>query len=498
MVGAAVTEAGPPPADWVALKIIKEKTGVNLKISALPSSESDQDQKINAAGAANSLPDIFMVSNNTFPILQKNGLLAPVDEMYKMMPNRTKKLYDKESRDFTTIGKSSWALAQPGSIVRNEGVLIRNDWLKKLGLKTPKTTDEFLAVMKDFTTKDPDGNGKADTYGFGGYLELSAANEGLGRRFDPIFGAFGVAGTWNLTAKNAGLNVRKPEYYDAMVYMKSIVDAGAIDPNWLSYKKDDFRAAWKQGKFGIFREQNAAGFSESNYAPFDKNFPNGELVIINPPVGPKGYSAVGTYSQAYRMYAVSAKVNNKDTAKVKQNGKEVKKTKMQLIADVLEWMSSDEGYYLLGWGQKGINCVLDANGVPTVNGLADASKGYSKPEIQPLTQLRNLVYYNADVELGARYPTYKAAVSGKTLSALTALREMQSKPWTACVGQDKMPQPNADLKRFYEQGISEFMTGKRQLTKANWDAWVKEFDKVGGKAWEDAGIALAKANRYLK
>jgi putative aldouronate transport system substrate-binding protein len=63
---------------------------------------------------------------------------------------------------------------------------------------------------------------------------------------------------------------------------------------------------------------------------------------------------------------------------------------------------------------------------------------------------------------------------------------------------DTLPLPNADLKRFYEQGVMEFITGQRQLTKANWDTWLLEFDRLGGLAWEKAGVDLAKANSFLR
>jgi putative aldouronate transport system substrate-binding protein len=86
-----------------------------------------------------------------------------------------------------------------------------------------------------------------------------------------------------------------------------MIDEGVIDPNWLSYKKDDFRAAWKQGRFGIMREQNAAYAATSNYAPFDKNFPNGEWIIVDPPKGPNGHASVGVYTKAFRIYAISDK-----------------------------------------------------------------------------------------------------------------------------------------------------------------------------------------------
>ena len=490
--GAAASEAGPPPADWVADGIIRDKLGIDLKLSALPSSENDQDQKIGAAAAANALPDLFMVSDKTFLLLANQGVLADVTNMFSLMPHRTALLYDKDAQDNSRVNGKIYGLSQAGSIDKNEGVLIRKDWLDKLGLKVPVTTDDFYNVMVAFTKNDPDGNGKDDTYGFGAYLETGAANEGLGKRFDPLMGAFGVAGTWNMTVADAGLNVKKPAYYDALEYIKKCIDAGVVDPNWSSYKKDDFRAAWKQGKFGIMREQNAAYASEANYAPFDKNFPDGEWLVIDPPRGPSGQASAGTYASSYRRYCVSASAA-------------AEKGKIEKIAALLEWMSSDEGYYLLGYGVEGENYIFedtDVDGkimkVPSVNGLPDASKAYTRPEMIPLTQLRNLVYYNGDAELASRYPTYKTATSGKTMSALVALRQMQSKPWTANNGVSKLPQPNADVERYYNQGVQEFMTGKRVLNKENWNAFLSEFGKVGGDAWEADGIAKAKEENLLK
>ncbi len=60
--GAAMTEAGPPPSDWVGYSVIKDKLNINLKLTALPSSEADQDVKISAASAGDNLPDLFMVN----------------------------------------------------------------------------------------------------------------------------------------------------------------------------------------------------------------------------------------------------------------------------------------------------------------------------------------------------------------------------------------------------------------------------------------------------
>jgi putative aldouronate transport system substrate-binding protein len=80
--GAAVTEAGPPPADWKVLSLIKSKLNIDLKLMAEPSAIEDQNVKVNAAGASNSLPDIFMVNRDVWAKLVQQGLVAPVDDLY--------------------------------------------------------------------------------------------------------------------------------------------------------------------------------------------------------------------------------------------------------------------------------------------------------------------------------------------------------------------------------------------------------------------------------
>lgn len=476
--GAAITEAGPVPSDWVGYEILKNEHNIDLKLTALPSNETDQDVKIQAAGAANNLPDLFMVSRSALENLVKQGLVAPVDEYYAKMPTRTAQQYDSDSILSSTINGKSYGFASPGSIIKNEGLLIRKDWLDKLGLDVPTNTEELMAVAKAFTYNDPDGNGKDDTWGYGAFIESNTSLKGYpGSRLWPIMGAFGVEGLWSFDEDTLGLSIYKPEFYDFMVYMKSLVDEGVVDPNWLSYKKDDFRAAWKQGRFGIMYEQNAAYASTANYAPFDKNFPDGEWIIIEAIEGPNGKASIGAYDNNYRIYAVSSKA--------------VKAGKIDKICELLEWMSSDEGYFLCGWGQEGINYVLE-DGIPAAGNLGE--NAFSGGKGQVYTQLRNMVFYNSDIELASRYPTYTAEFSGKTMSALTALREMQAKKWTPAIGSGTMPTPNADVSRFYEQSLAEFFTGKTKLTPENWQKFLDQFEKVGGKAWNDEGVAHAKAN----
>ncbi|HMB24293.1 MAG TPA: hypothetical protein VKP08_15725, partial [Anaerolineales bacterium] len=415
-VGARVTEAGPPPDDWVVYQIAKDELNINLKVVLLPGTQADQDTKINTAAASNSLPDLFFVNRDTWYKVTEAGLIAKVEDLLPLMPERTKTHYSDPDRNKQVVYDGAmYGLPDPGQMVQTDAMVIRQDWLDKLELKAPTNLDEFMTVAKAFTNDDPDGNGKKDTYGLCAFIDGSGLNAaGLGPRFDFIYGAYGVAGTWNLSSKdNFGLNVRNPNYMKATEYIKELNAAKVIDPDWPTLKKDEFRAHWKQGKCGIMQENFAALANKSNYADFDANFPNGQWVAFDPPKGPDGASSAGVTIQPARIYAVSQKA--------------VDAGKGPAIAKLLEWMATD-GYMLIAFGQEGKNYKLDANGYVVTDGLADADKWTSK-EAQPLTQLANMVYVFSDIELQARYPAYKAA-SGREMAPLSYYAAFQKQPYT--------------------------------------------------------------------
>jgi len=486
-VGASVSEAGPPPDDWLAYKIAREKLGVNLKIVMLPSTLTDQDTKINAAAAANNLPDLFQVNRDAWTKLAKAGLLAPVDKLLPMMPVRTKGHYSDElARKMVSINGVMYGLPEPGQLPMTDGFVVRKDWLDKLGLQPPKTLDEFLAVAKAFTFNDPDGNNQNDTYGFGAYLESQGLLQaGLGLRFEWIFGAYGVAGTWNVNdLAHFGLNVRDPNMMKAAQFIKAMVDAKVIYPDWATIKKDEYRALWKQGRWGMMHENFAALSNKANYADFDKNFPNGLWLAPPPPVGPDGKSAENVLYKNIRIQAMSKRAADAG--------------KTEAIARVLEWMASDEGYYLLGFGYEGVNYKKDADGNISVEGIP-SDQQYTAKAQQPLTQLRNLVFINSPVELKVRYVPFKT-VSGRTQDPLTYWNAFRSYPYTDSTAASIIDPPAnaADFVRFYSENIMKFVLGQQPLNEATWAEYVAGLDRLGAAKLEETAKAKLLEYGFLK
>lgn len=470
---ATVTEASAPPDDWVAYQIIHDELNINLTYVIVPTG-ADGEAKLNAAAAANDLPDLFQIvsaSNDSRGALFRLvdlGLVAPVEELMPLMPERTKLHYnDPLAVDLVTLNGHQYGFPEPPPIPKREGFVIRKDWLDKLNLQPPTTPEELLAVATAFTEQDPDGNGKNDTYGLGGFLN----QQGLGTRFDFIMGAYGVPGVWNFTdPANFGLNVRSEKYPEALAYFKSLVDAKVIDPDWPTLTRDDFRARWKQGLFGIMWEDFAALTNKSNYEPFDTNFPDAEWIPLPSPKGPDGDAYYGVFTGRGNIFAVSQKAADAG--------------KGEAIARLLEWMATD-GYYLLGFGEEGVNYIIDENGNISTEGL-DEKEAYTAPERQPFTQMRNqLIFYNSEQEITARYPTYKT-INGRTMEPMKFLTFFQNEPWVDGRGiQVILPPANAaDFDRFYTEGIIQFVLGQKDLTDETWAEYLAGLDGLGAADYE--------------
>ncbi len=479
-----VSEAAPPPDDWIAYKVIKDELKIDLKLVLLPSSAGDQDTKINTAAASNTLPDIFFVNRDTWYNLVQAGLVAKVDDLLPLMPERTKTHYSDPGRNaLVTVNGAMYGLPDPGQIPCTDAPVIRTDWLKKLNMEKPTTLDEFMEVAKAMTFNDPDGNGKNDTYGYCAFIDGSGLNAmGLGPRFDWIYGAYGVAGVWNLSSpEEFGLNARNPRYMEATQFIANMVKEGVIDPDWPTLKKDDFRAGWKQGKCGMMMENFAALSTKSNYKAFDENFPEGEWDVLEVPAGPYGDRSAGTIIGTARIYAVSQKA--------------IDEGKGPAIARLLEWMATD-GYMLLAFGQEGVNYTLDKNGYVSVEGV-DPALAWNTAEMQPLTQLANMVYIFSDIELQARYPAHKS-INGRTIEPLKFLAGFTAQPWTESTGAALINPPAnaADFTRFYSENIVNFVLGQQELNEETWAAFLEGLDGLGAKELEESAKQSLLAAGY--
>ncbi|MFG2942611.1 ABC transporter substrate-binding protein [Streptomyces sp. NPDC048282] len=151
------TRSNPDPAATYerVFAAFTKKTGIKIDYQPV----INFDQQLQSRASTRDLPDVMINDTALMGSYQAQGLLKTVDPA--------------SIAGHGQISAKSWA-STVGLDGRHYGIpysrqaqtlMIRKDWLKKLGLKAPTTWDEMLGVAKAFADRDPDGDGKKDTYG---------------------------------------------------------------------------------------------------------------------------------------------------------------------------------------------------------------------------------------------------------------------------------------------------------------------------------------------
>jgi putative aldouronate transport system substrate-binding protein len=448
-------EVPDPPENWFVYKILREKFNINLKINRAQFG-AEGTAKLRALAAANDLPDYFAIDDRTvFYDFAEQGLLAPSEPIQKLMPKR----FADRSKDSKLVQLSTFNNVRYGFIERSifknrHGMLIRKDWLTKLGLKAPTTLEEFLEVAKAFTFNDPDGNGKNDTYGYGvsGSVSNYAPGAGLGvatsnsSGWEWVYGAYGVGSRWNITTAGAKPNVLDSRYLQATQFIRKVNQAKIVDPDWPTLSGSDFAGRWKAGKYGMFLYDFCAAICYQNYPDFDKNNPKGELQYIFPPKGPGGKSSIGLLAPVGTLMAMSKRAADAGKGK--------------LLAQFLEWANSPEGYFALMFGIKGVNYNLDKDGDPTYEGIPENMR-YTSKEQGPLTQMKNFASNGNPGEVATVRPPHKA-LDGRIINPIEMGYKITAQmPFVNTTAQLLIKPANnqADLDRYIAEGLTQFVLG---------------------------------------
>ncbi|MEC0167511.1 extracellular solute-binding protein [Paenibacillus graminis] len=341
-----VLHTASPPTDTVLNKI-EEFTNADIEFSWIP--DASKEERINTSLASDSLADIVtltILDNSSVRNALKSGMFWEVSPYLDEFPNLA--AISQDTRTSASIEGKLYGVPFQKSKARN-GVIIRKDWLDKLGLAVPKTTAELKEVAKAFTEKDPDGNGKKDTTGF---MDRS----------DLVYGAFKTLGSYFGTPNNWAVDdagVMTPEfategYIQTMDYMKALYDGGYINQDFAVTAKNDQQQNFAQGKAGIYV---GALFDSKNLLNLAKGIQDGmELVMVNDitSTGKPEDRAIWSSSNGIGGLLSFPKSEVKDEAELKRL--------LKFVNDLM----SDEVYALMTYGIEGVHYTADANLAVTI------------------------------------------------------------------------------------------------------------------------------------
>lgn len=212
----------------------KKELGIKVKcLWEVPNTQ--YEQKMAVAIASNQLPDIFQVNAVQLNKVVKMGVAQDITKVYKDYVSPWAKSFTNDGGmaiKQATFGGKLMALPLTSGNVDSAVLLwIRQDWLNKLGLKAPKTMAEFEKVAEAFTTRDPDGNGKNDTYGFSFQKEFmgTQGNSGALPGFFNSYGTNTSGFVKSATGKELVSGLIQPSVKTGLTQLARMYKAGYID-----------------------------------------------------------------------------------------------------------------------------------------------------------------------------------------------------------------------------------------------------------------------------
>ncbi|MGM1020369.1 MAG: ABC transporter substrate-binding protein [Bacillota bacterium] len=307
------------PNEKLIYKRLEEKTGVHIDFTNFTSDSFIE--KRNLAVASGDLPDAILdagYSDYDLLNLGKDGTIIPLEDLIdKYMPNLQKVL--KKAPEYRSM-----ITAQDGHIYAfpwieelgsekesihsvNDMPWINVEWLKKLGLKMPKTTEDLKKVLLAFKNGDPNGNGQADEIPLS--FILNNGNEDL----NFLFGSFGLGDNGDHTVvTNEGKVVFTADqdgYKDGIKYLNELYKLNLIDEESFEQDYNTYLAKGQSEKYGLYFQWDKANISGDN----DK------YELMNPLAGPSGeVNVTRTNNLGFdrgRMVITSANKNLELTAK---------------------------------------------------------------------------------------------------------------------------------------------------------------------------------------
>jgi putative aldouronate transport system substrate-binding protein len=169
------------------LKLYKDELGINVKYAWTVRGNETSDiftQKMNVTLASGDLPDVTIVNPIQLRQLVDSDMVEDMTRYFNDFASPlAKEVFMQEGTaalESVSINGKIMAIPEPFSFVEEaQFIWIRNDWLRKLNLQPPKTMDDLLRIAEAFTTQDPDGNGRDDTYGLPVTKDLYSGCMGL-------------------------------------------------------------------------------------------------------------------------------------------------------------------------------------------------------------------------------------------------------------------------------------------------------------------------------
>lgn len=432
-------------------KWIQEQFGKpnNINVEFYPIPRKQEVEQLNVLMASKSSPDITLTyDKSVFFNYAKSGGLAKLDEYIE----KTDKLKNLIGDNFKYTSYKGEIFGVPPKTV-GDGFFcayIRKDWLDKLNLPVPETTQQLRDTLMQFKEKDPGGLGE-DLIP---YLLSATSFSDEGWQQNTLHLVMSFVEPMDEEVWYTQPQIKYPGYKEGVRYLNQMYHDGLLDQdfalqtNWTKFDEDI-----AAGRFGFYMHNaNYQITSTGSYAMLLKNNPEAEIVAFDPFQNAQGRHPKwrGSKGGAFLMIPSFSKVQEE-------------------AVKYLDWMADEDIGFTLMNGIEGENYTLQ-NGIPVA-----IDKEYNNENM--FNNLDLSILYN-----GQDYGSFEKNIESFRVSdsVLGDLRA-ESKRIAALPDEDLYTNPMDD----FDTPVESYIKNKPKLDKKYQELMIKsitaapaEFDAV--------------------
>jgi putative aldouronate transport system substrate-binding protein len=466
--------------DWIKKKVLNDE---NIGVNFVKVSRWEENTQLNNLMAAGSAPDVCITYSNDLVTTYRDqgGLadLAPyIDTLLADLDGflgEDKALEGRrliERNKIMDTGEIFYIPARRINLAAGN-TFIRKDWLDKLNLALPTTTEEFYDALVAFKKKDPGNVGKKNVIPFIMTRDVRWRAGTLIESFiDP-----------DISDKDYWINTvvdrhyLLPGYKDGMRYLNKMYNEDLIDKQFALYKDDtDNNNLIKSGVVGSFIHNwdQAYRDSEALLTDLKKNVPDAEFVTIDPFKDKNGKTTKSVYDQAGANFFIPASSKNIEGA-----------------LRYINWLSKFENRYYLQIGDEGVTHEM-VDGLPKMK-ATDGEKIMNSSNNIDYTIMINGLDVGDDSKLAQAIAQSYSVDSQYTINAYDMAMKDCRQPIIIPVTLSAAGPVSQTLIDKGEEFLAQAVSCKPDKFDKIWDDGIKEWLSVGAQ-----DVIDERAEKYIE
>lgn len=469
-------------------KLAEEKFNIkfNWQTTTFDSANASEKRKISLAGG--DYPDLFLLipwvdqfSQSELIKYGQQGVVLPLNELIDQYAPNLKAAIEKYPYYKAMVTAPDGNIYGIPQLIEcyhcsyEAKMWLNTDWLKKLNLEMPTTTEEFKTVLQAFKTKDPNGNKKADEVPMSGSVNWNWSSP-----IPFLMNAFIYDDDQTYLLMNndkVDFAPNQDGWKQGLTYIKSLYEEGLIDIGAFSQNADAYKA------LGDNAEAVILGAAPAMHTAVFVSDPSRLHADVYNPVPP----LTGPGGKSYATYNYPSAPGG-DFVLTNKASKEVQIASIKL----LDYMFTIDGQIQSSFGKEGLDWRKPESGEKAVE--EGAVPTLTKIPLQQGEAPRNSTWSSLGQYFQPKdfrdswvqaLDIYQATGYERRLQEATHLYDGKEPDqvfphwalWIDPALTDEVAMLKTNIESYIDQNAVQFITGNLDIDK-DWDSYVKGYDKL--------------------